>query len=214
MVVCPPINHERETNLKDQKGFEFELPDCVYSSYFRHNFESFDRYCTLIENGLGDFHEGPYEYGNVCLKKGDVVFDCGANRGLFSAVASRYGCQVYAFEAIPNIIDNYLSKTASMNRNIRTFNFAVWDKMESLDFSFVIDHIGASRCNQLFDDTNVSKERMQLIVPAITLDSFVEQNGVERIDFVKADIEGAERNMLRGAKKILNSTVCIPSIFF
>jgi hypothetical protein len=43
----------------------------------------------------------------------------------------------------------------------------------------------------------------RLAVPAITLDSFVERNNIERVDFIKADIEGAERNMLWGARKIL-----------
>ena len=42
--------------------------------------------------------EGPYEYNKVSLKKGDVVFDCGANIGLFSAYAAAKGCYVYAFE--------------------------------------------------------------------------------------------------------------------
>ncbi len=36
-----------------------------------------------------------------------------------------------------------------------------------------------------------------------TLDNWVKENGIERIDFIKADIEGAERNMLCGAKEIL-----------
>ena len=34
-------------------------------------------------------------------------------------------------------------------------------------------------------------------------DAFVEKNSIERVDFIKADVEGAERNMLRGAKRIL-----------
>jgi FkbM family methyltransferase len=37
----------------------------------------------------------------------------------------------------------------------------------------------------------------------ITLDSFVERHDIKRVDFIKADIEGAERNMLRGAQRIL-----------
>jgi hypothetical protein len=37
-----------------------------------------------------------------------------------------------------------------------------------------------------------------------TLDSFVESNGLARIDFIKADIEGAERDMLKGATRVLH----------
>lgn len=37
----------------------------------------------------------------------------------------------------------------------------------------------------------------------ITIDSFVEMQQLESVDFIKADIEGAERYMLEGAKETL-----------
>jgi hypothetical protein len=40
-------------------------------------------------------------------------------------------------------------------------------------------------------------------VPTIPLDLFVRQNSLPRVDFIKADIEGAERLMLEGAKEVL-----------
>ena len=182
-----------------------ELGDIVLPSYLRRKpaCVSSDRYCDTFYGYMG---EGPYEYGDVYLNDGDVVFDCGANMGLFSAVASRYGAEVYAFEAIPDIIDNYLSKTASMNENIRIQNVAVWDKEETLEFSLVPDNIGASYTNQLHPQLHPHWNHnnfKQFTVPTITLDAFVEQNGIKRVDFIKADIEGAERNMLRGATRIL-----------
>ena len=36
-----------------------------------------------------------------------------------------------------------------------------------------------------------------------TIDDYVSENGIVRVDFIKADIEGAERDMLRGVVKIL-----------
>ena len=196
--------------MSSENIWEYELSDIVFPAYFRRNTEFFDRYCDVLENDLKDFNEGPYEYENVCLNEGDVVFDCGANMGMFSAVASRYGCEVFAFEAIPDIIDNYLSKTASMNKNIRILNFAVWDKEETLDFSLTPSNIGASSADRVFQETapylhqtHLLQNRKWFSVSAITLDAFVEKMGIERIDFIKADIEGAERNMLRGATRIL-----------
>ena len=105
--------------VREHQSWDCDFSNIVLSSYFRRKSESYDHYCDVVENHLGDFGEGPYEYGNVCLKEGDVVFDCGANMGLFSAVASRYGANVFAFEAVPEIIYGYLSKTADMNGNIR-----------------------------------------------------------------------------------------------
>ena|GEM_PF-2117473 len=146
----------------------------------------------------------PYEYGNVVMKKGDIVFDLGANQGSFSAVASQRGCRVFAFEAMPDTIELSLSKTAALNENINICNFAVWDKEETLEFSFMSNHSGSSRCDTLLEKKQrVSKYRKPVSVSAITLDYFVERNGLERVDFIKADIEGAERNMLRGATRVL-----------
>jgi hypothetical protein len=38
-----------------------------------------------------------------------------------------------------------------------------------------------------------------------TLDKFVEENKIDKIDFIKADIEGAERDMLRSASNVLKT---------
>jgi hypothetical protein len=40
-------------------------------------------------------------------------------------------------------------------------------------------------------------------VSVITLDKFVEENPLEHVDFIKADIEGFEREMLKGATNVL-----------
>jgi len=37
----------------------------------------------------------------------------------------------------------------------------------------------------------------------ISLDSYCKENRIEKVDFIKADIEGAERNLLRGARRVL-----------
>ena len=160
-------------NKSEKMMLEYELHDILFPSYLKRKYESFDRYCETIGGLLNDFPEGPYEFGKVCLKEGNIVFDCGANVGVFSAVASRYGCQSFAFEAIPDIIDDYLSKTATMNGNIHVHNVAVWDKEEILNFT-VMQDISASRCDQLIEQADCKKINKQVTVPAMPLDIFVE----------------------------------------
>jgi FkbM family methyltransferase len=43
------------------------------------------------------------------------------------------------------------------------------------------------------------RDNMTEKISVTTLDKFVEENKLERVDFIKAYIEGAERDMLRGA---------------
>jgi hypothetical protein len=40
-------------------------------------------------------------------------------------------------------------------------------------------------------------------VPTITLDDFVERSGIDRVGFVKADVEGSELRLLKGAGRSL-----------
>lgn len=155
----------------------------------------------LFQNSSGLeiwFDEGPYEIDNdVNLGFGDVVIDCGANMGLFSAVASARGCQVYAFEPMEYTINNYLSKTAAWNPNITICPYALSDREQTLSFTLDEANIGGSR------QVTTSSESCTQQVQGITLDQFAIQNNLGKIDFIKADIEGAERHMLAGARNVI-----------
>ena len=141
--------------------------------------------------------EGPYEYKAVKLEKGDIVIDAGANIGEFSALAGVKGCLAYAFEPMPHVIDAYLSKTAEWNPNIIICEYALSDKSGELVFGEDLLHLGGS--SSVF----AQKGQNEIKVQAIDLDTFVQENNLPRVDFIKADIEGAERYMLMGAKRVL-----------
>ncbi len=141
------------------------------------------------------FGEGPYEFDGVQLAAGDVVIDCGANIGFFSALASVRQCTAYAFEPMEHI-RVYLNQTAQWMRNIHVAPYAVSDREQTLRFFADTGASGGSHQS--------SDESAALVdVHAIDLDTFVARNGIARVDFIKADIEGAERDMLRGATRIL-----------
>lgn len=142
--------------------------------------------------------EGPYEIDkNVCLRENDVVIDCGANIGIFSAIAATKGCMVYSFEPFPYVIENYLSKTAKWHKNIHICEYALWDNETVLSFEIDYENIGSSSV------VKTSETGQKINVRTIKLDDFVHKNNLTRVDFIKADIEGAERNMLRGAREVL-----------
>ena len=143
--------------------------------------------------------QGPYEYGEVRIHKSDIYIDAGANTGINSVVASRKGAFVYAFEPSLDIINNYLSITAANNPNINICKYALSNKEEDLDF--IIGRtigVGTLAITGLGDCSNDITT-----VKAIPLDIFVQENNLPRVDFIKADIEGAERFMLMGAKNVL-----------
>ncbi len=178
-------------NLEDRKIYRTELMDLVFPYLLG--------YPNIVNL---PFNEGPYEYKNVDLKKHDIVFDLGANFGVFSAFASSKGCNVYAFEPTKKTIDNYLSKTAELNPNITISDLAVSDSNGTQEFTIDIKDC---RCNGISKTkTNLlHHEEQKILIPTTTIDQFVCDNDIPTIDFIKADIEGGERLMLAGAKEVL-----------
>ena len=195
-----PKPHEGE----DTAIFDMELNDFVLPYFLRRRLEGFDEKHERLYNVLKSFCwlEGPYELDDdVAVCPGDVVIDCGANMGLFSALVAQDDCRVFAFEPIPLVIDNYLSVTAANYPTITICRQALWDKKEELLFKVSLQNIGASTAIA----GKTMEQHVDVRVEAITLDDFVDQHNLKRIDFIKADIEGAERNMLRGAKNVLRT---------
>ena len=145
-----------------------------------------------------DFIEGPYEINDeVSVSEGDIVIDCGANLGTFSAVACAEGAgTVIAFEPLKNSVYEYLQVLGSQYPNLKIENYAVNDHTGTAQFDVDDVNWGGSRISDKSSNRSIE-------VNVISLDDYVEKNGIRRVDFIKADIEGAERHMLKGASRIL-----------
>lgn len=135
-----------------------------------------------------------------------VFFDVGANFGYYSLLVSHFSgreAEVYAFEPFaPNY--RLLNRNKSLNGldRLRTFKLALSGEDGEVEFLLPKgDNLGHGRI--LADASLATPERVVERVESTTLDSFVRKNGVERIDFVKVDIEGAEMLFLAGARETL-----------
>jgi FkbM family methyltransferase len=58
------------------------------------------------------YYENEYGY----IKKGDIVFDCGSNLGIFAAYAASKGAYVYCFEP-GTLVRHYLKETQKLYPN-------------------------------------------------------------------------------------------------
>ena len=145
--------------------------------------------------------EGPYEVENVRVLDGDIVIDIGANLGVFSLLAMYQGARVvYAFEPIPRNIQ-YLNAHIELNHGsdvIIPIPYGIGAKKDQLTF---VDRGEGSRITST--DSSPSSNDETITVNIITLDDFVRSNSIPHVDFIKADIEGAERFMLEGARETI-----------
>ncbi|MDR1121111.1 MAG: FkbM family methyltransferase [Dysgonamonadaceae bacterium] len=162
----------------------YTIPYFYNDDYSKSNVEKVDSY--LIE--------GPYGYRDeafdVDVKKGDAVIDAGAWIGDFSAYAANKGATVYAFEPVESTYQ-ILCKTQAMNNTagkIVPVAKGLSDREMHVDIA-ISENKSGSNSTIITDSSHNSSETITLT----TIDRFAEENKLERVDFIKADIEGAER---------------------
>jgi len=146
--------------------------------------------------------EGPYEIKDVQIQKNDIVIDAGANIGIFSLLAAKKGTKkVFAFEPNPNTYQ-LLRKNISLNQFtdiIIPQEIGLFSKKCKTDFIQTTGNIGSSRILNI--NKNIPGEKCEINL--ISLDEWMDTCHIESIDFIKADIEGAERQLIEGAKKTI-----------
>ncbi|WP_232226279.1 FkbM family methyltransferase [Flavobacterium sp. ACAM 123] len=137
------------------------------------------------------------------VKKGDVIVDAGANCGhlsvLFSKLIGADGI-VYAFEPdkfnIKRIISN-IELNKELTENIVIKELMLWNENMLVDF-YEAGTVGSSAV--WIPDTNncVKKE-------AVRIDDWVVKNSINKLDFIKMDIEGAEIEALDGCVQTIQN---------
>lgn len=137
-----------------------------------------------------------YNYNNIiCPQKGDIVFDFGAftgNTALWFSKAVGDTGHVYSFEPMPDtftLLSNNI-KLKQLN-NVSVINKAVADENKIVNFS------GKSNPGSRI----VNNGGIQ--IEAISIDNYIKENNIEKADFIKMDIEGAEAQALLGATQTI-----------
>lgn len=144
----------------------------------------------------------PYFSKEVKIQPGDVVFDLGANIGTmameFAKAAGPKG-KVYAFEPV---VYETLARNVQENKveNVIVVPKGVAEKSYSTTINvsdFCLD-------SSLVNNEYIGKEFHDSInIEITTLDDFVEQNRIPKVDFIKIDIEGFEELAIRGAHQLI-----------
>lgn len=130
-----------------------------------------------------------------------VVFDVGANIGVFALVMSRLAPRgkVFAFEPATENFD-YLQQNLVANgaANVVAERCAVYDESGTVPFVFSPASPSGS-----FVSPGTGHAGESQPVEAVSLDDYVERRGLARVDLIMVDAEGAEMAVLRGAVRTL-----------
>ena len=146
------------------------------------------------------FNKNVYEKF-VPINKGDIVVDAGAHLGLFTVKASKIvgnNGKVIAIEPEPENLE-ILKKNIKLNKlkNVIIVNRGIWSSKKDLKMNK-----GQYNRSHTFIDDHPEKTSEGLILQVDTLDDILKELNIEKVDFIKMDIEGSEVEALDGMKEV------------
>lgn len=135
-------------------------------------------------------------YMAQAIAPGDIVVDVGANFGIMAMTMARLSGpsgRVVAFEPVSNTF-------SALETNVRRNDIGWIECVESA--------VGAAPGTISFTDssdpaTNRISDTGDVLVSLCTLDQFFAQQSIDRIAFLKVDVEGAELDVISGAQSLL-----------
>jgi FkbM family methyltransferase len=131
------------------------------------------------------------------VKNNDVIFDIGANIGWYSIHLAKKinSAKIYSFEPIPETFTK-LKKNIEINNisNINLVNTPLSNEVQKLTFYYSPSATGASSSVNISEEIDIKK----LECTTDTIDLFVKNNNINKIDFIKCDVEGSELFVYQG----------------
>jgi FkbM family methyltransferase len=144
------------------------------------------------------------------LREGMTVFDVGANVGELTLLFSRFvgaSGSVHAFEPTGRGFERLEAVCrATSLRNVRLNRLALAEGEGPVSLHvYDGDYLSwTTRAARPLEDYGIDVKPVAIEeVPATTLDLYCERNGVAEIDLLKVDVEGAEFQVLVGARRML-----------
>jgi len=133
------------------------------------------------------------------LKKDDIIFDIGANIGLYSILFSQFTDNTYSFEPT-DTYENFLLPNLQANNinNLKTFKLALGEKSGSIDENIYM----------IWGEQPVSSR-----YEFITLDDFTSENKIIP-KYIKIDVDGFDFEVLKAGQNLLKNNDIIICVEF
>lgn len=214
------LNHLKKKNfkLKYFKAFYNKIKNRLIVNYLKKRYgnrlslkpariNNYDMFVFVNEGigrqifGLKKYEQTDTKFLKKIIQKDWISFDIGANIGYYTLLLARLSSrgQVHVFEP-SNLPYCLLNLNISINKleNVSTNMIAFANRNGCENFNITQDSGFSS-----FKDTKRMEICKIVKVKTKTLDSYVLENNIKKIDFMKMDVEGAEKLVLKGAQKTL-----------
>jgi FkbM family methyltransferase len=192
----PAVGDQSTIRLADLAHGKFKM-SCDISEMLQRQFYFFGTYFSA---------EDHLRCWENAAKGANVVFDVGANAGIYSlaALATQPDAIVHAFEPTPEIAAR-LRETAKLNGldRLHVHEVAVSSENGFATLKRCRGELGTNEGMNFIapDGGPCSAER----VKTVSLDQFCQRNSVEYVDLLKLDIQGHEYQALTGAEHLIKA---------
>ena len=136
------------------------------------------------------------------IRRARIFLDIGCNIGIYSLAAVRLnpGVRVYAFEPVPEILDEFVRNVAlnKMAGRITAEPLAVSDRCGQASIYLSREGIYSSSLNPSFRE-----HQRELKVETVTVDEYLKRKNIPVPDLVKIDVETQEPQVLEGMRGVL-----------
>ena len=184
--IAGVINVLKANMMKSNSLIKVDRQDIVSPIYLRLNTSDIPTFDQVFIN---------QEYNFATSKPPNIIVDAGANIGLSSVYfASRYPeSRIISIEPEKSNFE-LLKKNVAPYPNIIPLQAALWDKNEEIS---LVDP-GFGKWGFMTVKKENQEERLCNLlhqVPGMTVDRIMQDYSIPRIDILKIDIEGAEREV-------------------
>ncbi len=160
----------------------------------------------IFWSGLeGGWEKKSIQLWQILAKDAKIIFDIGANTGVYGLVAQcvNSSSKVFCFEPLPEVF-------AILSKNIQENNYLITPKMLALSNYTGTANVYLNRGESFAYSVTVNKNTLnhtnfdELEIQTTTLTEFIEKNNLSEINLMKIDVEGHELEVIAGMDKYLD----------
>ena len=193
------------------RDLEKENEEFTLDRYYAGEFDSSNyMWMEMFNSFVYDDNGCDYERMGCFIKEGDVVLDVGGNIGIFAHRAELRGAsKVFSFEPMTPTF-NCLIKNKGPKTNVYKMAVGSENKWFSFNIHSDFTNVGGASKKDLISSENIIHEEKVFMIDINEI-----FNGlVDKIDFMKVDIEGGEVELLNAIlDENLNSLRCLACEF-
>jgi len=174
--------------------YQFSLDDITFPIMLDVDNHGVDHVIAAYRN----FEPGILRLIRKNINNEDIFVDIGANIGQHSLYAAHFCKHVYAFEPIERLCFQFL-KSVYKNElyNIHVFNYGLGNEDKEMNIFTAANNMGSSSVIEKKNRINNGSIKIK------RLDDIRKKCGIEKVDFMKVDVEGYEWEVLQGVKQTL-----------